>query len=298
MKPSFFQRIKVKLKLFRALVHTLIRILLYILLVLTLIYILIISIPELFENIINFLMGLLKSVINSIIGFFEYIINSSISTIMQGQVISKIYQIISLLFLFVIVSLIFNKIFKITDWAQPTILSLSKKETRLIVIYKIAELYSLFNKYEKEKKEIIELEATQKKIRNEINKVLNIINNYEKRKPELIFQEKYGNKLISRTSKTEKDILLRKIIKENEKKVNLEDRSINLEKNISDKKTDLEEINQEARATIIENYKEKRNYYNEKYRNYIKVRNKLINYFKDLPLIIFKGIMSAFNKLI
>jgi len=293
MKKSFFQRIKVKLKLFRILVHTLIRALLLIFLVLMLIYILIISIPELLGNITNFLMGLSKNVINSITGLYEHIISSLINAIMQEQVISRIRQTVTLVSLLIAFSFIFFKISKIADWVKPFIPGLAKNEIKVIVFFNMGKICWLFAKYNKQKRKITDLNKEKNEIKREINRVSNIINNYEKR--ELVFQEKYCKGPISRTSELEQNILLCKISKVDKRKKQLQNQCESLKTEISKQEVVLEKNNQEARAIIVDKM---HCYYYKIYKKCVWLKNKLIDYLKELPLIIYKGIISAFTKLI
>jgi len=291
MKKSFLKRIKVKLKLFRSSLRTLTRTLLLILLVLILIYTLIISFPELFENITNFLIELPKNVLYSIIGLFEYIIAILISTIMQEQVISKIYQIVYLLFLFYIVYHILNKIFKIADWAQPSTLPLSKNKTRIIAFIKIHRLYPLFTEHEKRKEKIDELEGQKKEIKRKINMVSSVIHGYEKRETVL---EKYANKYPPLVSETEKNLLLCWRLNENGKKDDLErqlgDKQIDIER----EKLHLENANHEAHDIIIKvvNY-----CYYKIYKKCVWFKNKTINYLKKLYSTLYEDLKGAISKI-
>lgn len=287
-----------KLHLFRILLRTLRNIALPIIIMLIFTYIFYTIFPDSFENIIDSLIRLFKNIVYSLIGLVENMINSLISAVMQEQVVSKIYQTIYLVFILFITFLVFKEILKVTNWAQRPILALSKNETGLIVVLKMHELYGLFTRYEKKKREIVEWEATQKEKEKKINKVLNIINDYEKRKQKLASQEKYGNKLLSETSEIEKNILLHKISRADNKKANLEKQKKDLTTDISIKKGEMKDINQNAHYIIIE----RMNYYYfkiyKKYDRCIWLKNKATNYLKKLYSTLYEDLKSIFSKTI
>jgi len=287
-----------KLRLFRIFLRTLRNIALPIIIIFIFIYIFYTSFPELFESIIDSLIRLFENIVYSLIGLFKNMINSLISTIMQEQVVSKIYQTIYLVFILFITFLIFKEILKVTNWAQGPILALSKNETGLIVVLKIHKLYQLFTKYEEKKREVAESETAQKETENKIKKVSNIINDYEKRKQKLAFQEEYGNERLSRISEIEKKILLHKILRAGNKKADLEKRKIKLVTDISSKGEEMEEFNQNAHEIIV---KRMNHYYfriHEKYERFIWLKNKATNDLKKLYSTLYEDLRGAISKII
>ena len=204
----------------------------------------------------------------SIYKIVEKIIIPLIRFIIEELILSSTYLLLAISIIIIIFILYFarSKTAEITDWIQPSIHSLSRKEISRIIFLNLFTIYPLFREYNIKDRELTGLKKKQKGLINDTDKTFNITDDYRQKK--LKCQEKYKEKGLSCASRIEIDILSDKISREDEEKNKLQKQTADLEFLIRSKIEDLDKLNEKAYCTIMQ----AKIRYDEIYKKHIKFK--------------------------
>ena len=171
-------------------------------------------------------------------------------------ILSILTQILTVAIIVFVVYRVHSKRNKITEWIQPSIVSMTEPEISSVIFLNLFHVAPIYNRYTNEYKKYNELENELQNLKKEIWRTAGTIEDYQKK----IMICKNRGEPISPATKTEIGILRDKISNETDNKGRLENQYSNLENLMKKKGDELDKLTKDAHGFIIghkKGYKEK-----------------------------------------
>lgn len=171
-------------------------------------------------------------------------------------ILSILTQILIVAIIAFVVYRVHSKRNEITEWIQPSIVSMTEPEISSVVFLSLFHIAPIYNRYNNEYKKYSELKNELQNLKKEIWRTSSTIEDYQKK----IRICKNRGEPISPATKTEIGILRDKISNETDNKDRLENQYSNLENLMKKKGDELDKLKKDAHGFIIghkKGYKEK-----------------------------------------
>ncbi|RZB29480.1 MAG: hypothetical protein AEth_01115 [Candidatus Argoarchaeum ethanivorans] len=149
---------------------------------------------------------------------------------------------------------------EITDWIDPSIVSLPRSEIFTIVLLNLFHVAPMYNRHKYENEKYNQIENKIENLNEDLMRTSNIVGDY--RRKISILETNNEDRIISASTKAEIGILLENISKETANKKRLEKELSSLYSLLKTKKDELDKLKDGARGSIIGHKKG----YEEKYK--------------------------------